>query len=259
MRLLCGRHRTRAKCSCSESSTPAGRDLAHLVNTALDPSRRRVGLRVLAGQRAQIDTTTAASPLVFAVSHELVSGVALGAPDRPFRAGSVVTFRTPARITCPLRRPLCFARRHERGNASGARKVQRVGAAVGRTHATPLGRGRSPRHWPRRNYTSCRGDRAVARHGAGRREGTGFSHAAGPAGGRCAGACPRRRSQGADGSRSGSGEGVGPPARPVHTGRPAGAAALDMQQRSTLGGAIGGSKSSGERAHDEPSASRIRL
>ena len=31
---------------------------------------------------------------------------------------------------------------HERRNASGARKVQRVGSAVGRTHATPLGGGR---------------------------------------------------------------------------------------------------------------------
>ena len=98
--------------------------------------------------------------------------------------------RTLAKIVCPLRRPLCYARRHERRNASGARKVQRVGAAVGRTHATPLGRGGSPRHWLRRNYTGCRGDRAVSRHGAGRREGTGFVHAAGSAGGRCADSCP---------------------------------------------------------------------
>ena len=44
-----------------------GRDLAHLVNTVQDLSARRVGLRVLAGQGAQIDTTTAAGRLVFGI------------------------------------------------------------------------------------------------------------------------------------------------------------------------------------------------
>ncbi len=39
-----------------------GRNLAHLVNTVQDLSARGVGLRVLAGQGAQIDTTTAARP-----------------------------------------------------------------------------------------------------------------------------------------------------------------------------------------------------
>ena len=37
-----------------------GRNLAHRVNTVQDLSARGVGLRVLAGQSAQIDTTTAA-------------------------------------------------------------------------------------------------------------------------------------------------------------------------------------------------------
>ena len=37
-----------------------GRNLAHLVNTVQDLSARGVGLRVLTGQGAQIDTTTAA-------------------------------------------------------------------------------------------------------------------------------------------------------------------------------------------------------
>ena len=41
-----------------------GRNLAHLVNTVQDLSARGVGLRVLAGQGAQIDTTTAAGRLV---------------------------------------------------------------------------------------------------------------------------------------------------------------------------------------------------
>ena len=44
-----------------------GRDLAHLVNTVQDLSARDVGLRVLAGQGAQIDTTTAAGRLVFGI------------------------------------------------------------------------------------------------------------------------------------------------------------------------------------------------
>ena len=37
-----------------------GRSLTHLVNTVQDLSTRGVGLRVLTGQGAQIDTTTAA-------------------------------------------------------------------------------------------------------------------------------------------------------------------------------------------------------
>ena len=44
-----------------------GRNLAHLVNTVQDLSTRGVGLRVLAGQGAQIDTTTAAGRLVFGI------------------------------------------------------------------------------------------------------------------------------------------------------------------------------------------------
>ena len=42
-----------------------GRNLAHLVNTVQDLSARGGGFRVLAGQGAQIDTTTAAGRLVF--------------------------------------------------------------------------------------------------------------------------------------------------------------------------------------------------
>ena len=45
-----------------------GRNLAHLVNTVQDLSSRGVvGLRVLAGQGAQVDTTTAAGRLVFGI------------------------------------------------------------------------------------------------------------------------------------------------------------------------------------------------
>ena len=44
-----------------------GRNLAHMVNTVQDLSTRGVGLRVLTGQGAQIDTTTAAGRLVFGI------------------------------------------------------------------------------------------------------------------------------------------------------------------------------------------------
>lgn len=56
-----------------------GRDLRHLVNTVQDLSDRRIGLRVLAGQGAQIDTTTSTGKLVFGIfaslaefEHELI-------------------------------------------------------------------------------------------------------------------------------------------------------------------------------------------
>ena len=44
-----------------------GRTLAHLVNTVQDLSARGVGRRVLTGQGAQIDTTTAADRLMFGI------------------------------------------------------------------------------------------------------------------------------------------------------------------------------------------------
>ena len=44
-----------------------GRTLVHLVNTVQDLSTRGVGLRVLTGQGAQIDTTAAAGRLVFGI------------------------------------------------------------------------------------------------------------------------------------------------------------------------------------------------
>lgn len=44
-----------------------GRDLHHLVNVVKDLTDREIGLRVLAGQGAQIDTTTPAGRLVFGI------------------------------------------------------------------------------------------------------------------------------------------------------------------------------------------------
>lgn len=44
-----------------------GRDLRHLVNTVDDLTRRNIGLKVLTGEGAAIDTTTAAGKLVFGI------------------------------------------------------------------------------------------------------------------------------------------------------------------------------------------------
>lgn len=44
-----------------------GRDLGHLVNTAQDLADRGIGFKVLTGQGAQIDTTTAGGKLVFGI------------------------------------------------------------------------------------------------------------------------------------------------------------------------------------------------
>jgi hypothetical protein len=44
-----------------------GRDLRHLVNTAQDLAERAIGFQVLAGQGAEIDTTTASGKLVFGI------------------------------------------------------------------------------------------------------------------------------------------------------------------------------------------------
>lgn len=44
-----------------------GRDLRHLVNTVGDLTKRGVGLKVLAGEGASIDTTTANGRLIFAI------------------------------------------------------------------------------------------------------------------------------------------------------------------------------------------------
>ena len=46
---------------------PLGRDLRHLVNTVHDLTNRGIGLKVLTGEGAAIDTTTASGQLVFGI------------------------------------------------------------------------------------------------------------------------------------------------------------------------------------------------
>lgn len=48
-----------------------GRDLRHLVNTVHDLTARNIGLKVLTGHGAAIDTNTAAGKLVFGIFAEL--------------------------------------------------------------------------------------------------------------------------------------------------------------------------------------------
>ena len=50
-----------------------GRDLRHLVNTVHDLERRGIGFRVLTGQGAEIDTTTAAGKMIFGIFASLAS------------------------------------------------------------------------------------------------------------------------------------------------------------------------------------------
>lgn len=44
-----------------------GRNLSHLVKTITDLTQRKIGFRILSGQGAQIDTTTAAGRLTFGI------------------------------------------------------------------------------------------------------------------------------------------------------------------------------------------------
>jgi DNA invertase Pin-like site-specific DNA recombinase len=44
-----------------------GRDLKHLVNTVQELAERSIGFKVLSGQRANIDTTTASGKFVFSI------------------------------------------------------------------------------------------------------------------------------------------------------------------------------------------------
>ena len=63
-----------------------GRNLRHLVNVVQDLQDRDVGLRVLAGQGASIDTTTASGKLVFAI-FAAPGGVREGADSGAHRRG----------------------------------------------------------------------------------------------------------------------------------------------------------------------------
>jgi DNA invertase Pin-like site-specific DNA recombinase len=71
-----------------------GRDLRHLVNTVEDLRTRGVGLKVLTGAGAQIDTTTANGRLAFGIF----------AGDRPEPGGGCVAEGSRKAAWCPIRR-----------------------------------------------------------------------------------------------------------------------------------------------------------
>ena len=50
-----------------------GRDLRHLINTVHDLTNRGIGLKVLAGHGAEIDTTTASGKLIFSIFASLAA------------------------------------------------------------------------------------------------------------------------------------------------------------------------------------------
>ena len=85
-----------------------GRNLRHLVNTVSDLTERGIGLRVLTGQGAAIDTTTAAGKLVFGIfaalaefERELISErtrAGLAAARARGRKGGRRPKMTPAKI-----------------------------------------------------------------------------------------------------------------------------------------------------------------
>ena len=108
-----------------------GRNLAHLVNTVQNLSVRGVGLRVLTGQGAQIDTTTAAGRLVFGIF------AALAEFER-----ELIRERTLAGLTAAR------ARRRHGGRTFALSKAD--AAAVGRSRC------RKPRcGWPRPRWRTA--------------------------------------------------------------------------------------------------------
>ncbi len=112
-----------------------GRSLAHLVNTVKELSDRKIGLRVLTGKGAQIDTTTASGRMVFGIFATLAEFGA-GSDPRAHHGGS---------------------RLRESARSQGRTKI--------RAHQSS-GASRASRHGPARyfSFRSLQGTRHRARH-----------------------------------------------------------------------------------------------
>ena len=111
-----------------------GRSLAHLVNTVKELSDRKIGLRVLTGKGAQIDTTTASGRMVF---------------------GIFATCRFQKTAALNVR-----SRLHYSSGGVGSIRQRRAAAGHQRTQGGLSATGRSMRHrWPsRRGSESARID-----------------------------------------------------------------------------------------------------
>ncbi|WP_429727688.1 recombinase family protein [Acinetobacter baumannii] len=112
-----------------------GRSLAHLVNTVKELSDRKIGLRVLTGKGAQIDTTTASGRMVFGI------------------------FATLAEFERDLIRERTMA-----GLASARARGRKGGRKFALTKSS--GASRASRHGPARyfSFRSLQGTRHRARH-----------------------------------------------------------------------------------------------
>src|SRR5271163_3389583 len=99
-----------------------GRNLRHLVNTIHELMERKIGFRVLAGQGADIDTTTAGGRLVFGIFATLAEFERELIRERTIAGlSSARAQRRPAGQTPP------GASRHGRARHQGRRPVQGIG------------------------------------------------------------------------------------------------------------------------------------
>ena len=103
-----------------------GRDLRHLVNIVHDLTERGIGLKVLTGQGAAIDTTTASGKLVFGIFAALAEFERELISERTRKPGSAIF--APS-LALPAR--LCTAMSHQPENcARMVRSFSRVRSAV---------------------------------------------------------------------------------------------------------------------------------
>ena len=120
-----------------------GRDLRHLVNLVHDLTGRGVGLKVLAGQGANLDTTTASGRLIFGVfaalaefERELIierTRAGLASARARGRNGG-----RPFKMTAAKLRLAQAAMGQPGTNAARAVRLEDVGVGVGKDKASPL-------------------------------------------------------------------------------------------------------------------------
>ena len=127
-----------------------GRNLAHLVTTVQDLSARGVGLRVLAGDGAQIDTTTAAGRLVFGIFAALgpLRAAASPATDDRRPAAIAATKRRWGAATAGSAAPAATPRLRPGGTE---RSRPRGDAPAGGQHESALGNEQPPTNARRRS------------------------------------------------------------------------------------------------------------